>query len=482
MDLKSLSISKIHSLFEKKELSVTELVTEFTTNLKKTQTNAVITDLTEQALEVAKNLDKQGFDKNKKLFGIPMGVKDVFCTKGIKTTCASKMLEHFIPDYESTTTQRFLDEGAINIAKLNQDEFCMGSGAMNSYFEPVINPLSKDTPLVAGGSSGGSAAAMADDLCQFSIGTDTGGSVRLPAAFCDLFGMRPSYGRCSRYGIIAFASSLDTPGFLTKSTEDMEIVLNIASGSDVKDQTTYTKNEEIKIDKNYNFKGKKIAILKESFSDEVDPCIRLKIQEMIDFAKSCGSTIEIIEMPISVSHGINVYYAIASAEMSSNLARFDGLRFGGITKDCNDIQNLYRNSRTECLGEEVQNRIILGNMSLSEEYIDEIYFKGTKVRRLIYHEFNDIFKKFDFVVTPTTSSLPFEVKNNLTDRQMWFNDIFTIPSALAGVPAISIPAGYDITTGLPIGIQLISNIFTESLLLSASYFIEKNLKNETKTR
>lgn len=474
MNLFNSTISAIQDLFKTKKISVQEYIEESINNIKKDKTNSVITICEDFAIAKAKELDNMGYNDNMPLFGMSMGVKDVFCTKGIRTTCASKMLENFIPDYDSTVTKRLEQAGAINVAKLNQDEFCMGSGSTNSYFKPVVNPYSKNIPLVAGGSSGGSAAAVANNLCQFSLGTDTGGSVRLPASFCNLLGIRTTYGRLSRYGIISFASSLDQAGFLTKHAEDMATLMSVSSGPDVNDNTTYAQKETDFIDKSFSFKGKKVGVLKESFADEVNSEIKIQFEKAVDFCKEHGAQIEVIEMPNSVKYSVDVYYAVASAEMATNLARFDGLKYGGARGDFNTYSEIFKKSRTECFGQEVKKRILIGNTSLSSEGMLEVFEKGAKIRRLVFNEFKETLKEFDFICTPTSSSFPFEIENNLTDRQMWFNDIFTIPNSLSGMPSISIPLGLNNSEKLPLGFQLISDMFTEKSLISAAYFFEKN--------
>ncbi len=474
MKVLNLTISALQNLFATKQISVQEYILESIKNIKSDKTNSVITACEDSALKKAKELDKIGYNKNMPLFGVAMGVKDVFCTKGIRTTCGSRMLENFIPDYDSTVTKKLEEAGAINVAKLNQDEFCMGSSCTNSHFKAVTNPYSKDTPLVAGGSSGGSAAGLANNLCHFSLGTDTGGSVRLPASFCNLIGIRPTYGRVSRYGIISFSSSLDQAGFLTKHAEDMATIMAIASGPDVHDNTTYSKKETNFIDKNFSFKGKKIGILKESFADEVEEEVKNQFEKAIEFCKKHGAVIDIIEMPHSIKYSVDVYYAIASAEMCTNLARFDGLKYGGIDGKFESYTDLYKNSRTSGFGKEVKKRILIGNTSLSSEGMSEIFDKAAKIRRLIFDEFKNKLDQFDFICTPTSSGFPFPVNNNFSDRQMWFNDIFTIPNSLAGLPSISIPLGLNNKKELPLGFQLISNMFTEKDLISAAYFFENN--------
>ena len=406
------------------------------------------------------------------LEGVPIAVKDMFCTKDIKTTASSKILENFYPTYESTVTQNLWDDGAVMLGKLSCDEFAMGSSNETAAKGNVINPWSKTNPISPGGSSGGSAAAVAARSALAATGTDTGGSIRQPAAFCGITGLKPTYGRCSRWGIVAFSSSLDQAGPLTRTVSDAAIMLNSMAGYDNKDSTSA--NIEMPdltsfLDK--SIKGKKIGIPKEYTQDGISEDIVKFYDTSIQFLKDSGAEI----IPVSLPHtkyALPVYYIIAPAEASSNLARYDGVRYG-IRNEAENLDEMYELTRGNGFGEEVQRRIMIGTYVLSSGYYDAYYLKAQKVRRLIKEDFEKAFENVDFLLTPSTPSTAFELGQKQDPIKMYLNDIFTVPASLAGLPGISIPVGLD-KTGLPVGIQLIANSFDEPNLISVAHTLEKS--------
>ena len=406
------------------------------------------------------------------LEGVPIAVKDMFCTKDIKTTASSKILENFYPTYESTVTQNLWDDGAVMLGKLSCDEFAMGSSNETAAKGNVINPWSKTNPISPGGSSGGSAAAVAARSALAATGTDTGGSIRQPAAFCGITGLKPTYGRCSRWGIVAFSSSLDQAGPLTRTVSDAAIMLNSMAGYDNKDSTSA--NIEMPdltsfLDK--SIKGKKIGIPKEYTQDGISEDIVKFYDKSIQFLKDSGAEI----IPVSLPHtkyALPVYYIIAPAEASSNLARYDGVRYG-IRNEAENLDEMYELTRGNGFGEEVQRRIMIGTYVLSSGYYDAYYLKAQKVRRLIKEDFEKAFENVDFLLTPSTPSTAFELGQKQDPIKMYLNDIFTVPASLAGLPGISIPVGLD-KAGLPVGIQLIANSFDEPNLISVAHTLEKS--------
>ena len=407
------------------------------------------------------------------LEGIPIAVKDMFCTKDIKTTASSKILENFYPTYESTVTQNLWDDGAVMLGKLSCDEFAMGSSNETAAKGNVINPWSKTNPISPGGSSGGSAAAVAARSALAATGTDTGGSIRQPAAFCGITGLKPTYGRCSRWGIVAFSSSLDQAGPLTRTVSDAAIMLNSMAGYDNKDSTSA--NIEMPdltsfLDK--SIKGKKIGIPKEYTQDGISEDIVKFYDTSIQFLKDNGAEI----IPVSLPHtkyALPVYYIIAPAEASSNLARYDGVRYG-IRNEAENLDEMYELTRGNSFGEEVQRRIMIGTYVLSSGYYDAYYLKAQKVRRLIKEDFYKTFENVDFLLTPSTPSTAFELGQKQDPIKMYLNDIFTVPASLAGLPGVSIPVGLD-QAGFPVGIQLIANSFDEPNLISVAHALEKSV-------
>lgn len=435
--------------------------------------NSFITVTKEQAREAAMRADmRRAKGEQAPLLGLPFAHKDIFCTDGVLTTCASKMLYNFIAPYDATVVSRFNEAGTVLLGKTNMDEFAMGSSNESSYYGPVKNPW--DITRVSGGSSGGSSAAVAARLCPAATGTDTGGSVRQPAALCGITGIKPTYGRVSRYGIIAFASSLDQAGLMTFTAEDAAILLNVMAGYDDKDSTCidqptpdYTASLQDKIE------GLRIGLPKEYFSEGLDPQIAKKIDEVISVYKKLGATFKEISLPNS-KLSVPAYYVIAPAECSSNLARYDGVRFGYRCENPKDLSDLYQRSRSEGFGEEVKRRIMVGTYVLSAGYFDAYYKQAQKIRRLIRDDFAKAFKEVDVILSPTTPSPAFKLGEKMSDPvSMYLSDIYTIAVNLAGLPGMSIPMGF--VNNLPVGVQLIGNYFEEARLLNTAHRYQQEI-------
>ena len=473
-NLLDFDLSSAIKALKNKEISSFELTNAYLDAIENTSNLGAYLDIQKDyALQMAKKSDEkisQGMAGP--LEGVPIAVKDMFCTKDIKTTASSKILENFYPTYESTVTQNLWDDGAVMLGKLSCDEFAMGSSNETAAKGNVINPWSKTNPISPGGSSGGSAAAVAARSALAATGTDTGGSIRQPAAFCGITGLKPTYGRCSRWGIVAFSSSLDQAGPLTRTVSDAAIMLNSMAGYDNKDSTSA--NIEMPdltsfLDK--SIKGKKIGIPKEYTQDGISEDIVKFYDTSIQFLKDSGAEI----IPVSLPHtkyALPVYYIIAPAEASSNLARYDGVRYG-IRNEAENLDEMYELTRGNGFGEEVQRRIMIGTYVLSSGYYDAYYLKAQKVRRLIKEDFEKAFENVDFLLTPSTPSTAFELGQKQDPIKMYLNDIFTVPASLAGLPGISIPVGLD-KAGLPVGIQLIANSFDEPNLISVAHTLEKS--------
>ena len=472
-DLNKNSLSEIINLIKSKKISSLEVTNHFINNIKKSKKlNSFITTCFDQSIKNAKEFDtRKNF--NGLLSGIPLGIKDLFCTKNIKTTAGSKILENFIPTYESTVTQNLWSEGAILLGKLNCDEFAMGSSNETSYFGNTINPIGKD--LVPGGSSGGSASALAANLTPATIGTDTGGSIRQPASFTGTVGLKPTYGLCSRWGIVAFASSLDQAGPMTKNVEDCALLLEAMSGYDEKDSTSINKKKEsYSKNLNENIKGLKIGIPKEYRIENMPKEIDDLWKKGVDILKKSGVKIVDVSLP-HTKYALPTYYIVAPAEASSNLARYDGVKYGYRSKNGKNLIEMYENTRGEGFGDEVKRRVLIGTYVLSSGYYDAYYLKAQKVRKLIKNDFDQCFKNVDAILTPSTPSSAFKIAEKTNDPiSMYLNDIFTVPVNLAGIPAISIPAGHD-KKGYPLGLQLISNTLDEQKILNIALAMEKNI-------
>ena len=468
------SIAEASKLIKNKEISSVELVKSYLEI--DDPYNAFIIRTPELALEQAKKCDERVKNNTAGIIeGVPIAVKDLFCTKGVQTTSGSKMLEGFVPQYESTVTSLLYINGGVSIGKTNMDEFAMGSSNMTSYYGNVINPWkgSNGEDLVPGGSSGGSAAAVAGGLCLGSLGSDTGGSIRQPAAFCGIVGIKPTYGRCSRYGMIAFSSSLDQAGVFTNSVEDGALLLQAISGYDPKDSTS----ENISVPDwssiiHNGVKGMKVGIPKEYAVEGISPEVMKSWEDGKNWLRDAGAEIVEISLP-HTSYALPVYYTIAPAEASANLARFDGVRYGlRHTRPGQSMHEMIAESRGEGLGKEVKRRMLIGKFVLSSFSYDEYYLQAQKIRRLIYNDFLDAFKEVDVILAPTTPTPAFSIANPpINPVDMYLNDIFTIPASLAGLPTLSVPT--HLVNGLPMGLQLIGKHFDETSIMKSGVEIEK---------
>jgi aspartyl-tRNA(Asn)/glutamyl-tRNA(Gln) amidotransferase subunit A len=430
----------------------------------------------EEALAAADKADKNIKKGDiKALTGIPVALKDIVCTKGITTTCGSHILDNFVPPYNATVVERLRDAGAVFVGKANMDEFAMGSSTETSFFGPTRNPW--DLERIPGGSSGGSAAAVAADECIVSIGSDTGGSIRQPAALCGIVGMKPTYGRVSRFGLIAFASSLDQIGPFTKDVEDCAIMMNVLAGYDPKESTSVAVGvPDYRQFVGCDIKGWKVGIPKEYFVEGIDPEVDSAVKKAIAVIEKCGAKCMEISLP-HTQYCLAVYYIIAPAEASSNLARYDGVKYG-FRASGSELLDMYKKTRMQGFGAEVKRRIMIGTYALSAGYYDAYYKKASQVRTLIKRDFEEAFKKCDVILTPTTPTPAFKIGEK-TDNplQMYLSDIFTISTNLAGIPGISVPCGFT-AGGLPIGVQFLAGHFEEGKLIQIASAYEKNAKSE----
>ena len=480
--MKKYSIKELVKKIQDKEISCVEVVDYYIKEIEKKEDkiDAFLLLQTEDALKKAKELDEKiaKGEKVGRLAGIPIAIKDNMCTRGVKTTCASKMLEDFVPPYDATVIKKLEEEDAILIGKTNLDEFAMGSSTENSAFKITKNPI--DTTRVPGGSSGGSAAAVGAEMVPLALGSDTGGSIRQPASFCGIVGMKPTYGLVSRYGLIAFGSSLDQIGPFSMTVEDNAYLLNILAGEDELDGTTakglskkdYTKDIDSGIE------GMKIGIPKEFIEEEgLDSEIKDVILKDIEALRQLGAEVEEFSLP-TTKDGLAPYYIISSAEASSNLARFDSIRYGYRTKEFTSVEELVEKSRSEGFGREVKRRIMLGTYALSSGYYDAYYNKAQKFRAKLKQDFKEAFKKYDIIIGPVSPILPFKIGERCEDpTAMYLADIYTININLATVPALSMPGGKS-SDGLPIGLQLIGDVFTEEKIYKVAYALEKKLNLE----
>ena len=478
MDITSLTVHELQEKLEKNEITSEEIVKAYVDGIndKEKDVKAFVTTLCDEALEEAKKVDneRKAGKELSSLAGIPIGIKDNMCTKGVKTTCSSRMLEDFIAPYNATVVEKLNNENLINLGKLNMDEFAMGASTEYSYFKKTSNPWKLNT--VPGGSSGGSAAAVAAELVPWALGSDTGGSIRQPSSFCGVVGLKPTYGLVSRYGLVAFASSLDQIGPITKDVRDSAILLNIIAGHDEKDSTSYDipKKDYTKALKN-DVKGLKIGIPKEYFGEGINEEVKKKLEEAIETYKKLGAEVEEFSLNIA-EYALATYYIIACAEASSNLGRFDGIRYGYRTENYTNLRELFRNSRSEGFGPEVKRRIILGTYVLSSGYYDAYYKKAQQVRTLVKKEFDKAFEKYDVLLTPTSPTVAFEMGTRSENPlEMYLADICTVSLNIAGLPGISIPCGVN-SDGMPIGMQLIGNKFEEEKILNAAYTFEQEYK------
>ena len=475
-DITSLSLFELIKNIKEKKISSNEATKSFVDRSEKSKKlNAYVTENFENCLKLSKEFDdKPNFDL--KLPGIPIAVKDLFCTNEVRTTAGSNILNNFVPTYESTVTQNIWNEGGILLGKLNCDEFAMGSSNETSFFGNVQNPIAED--LVPGGSSGGSSAALAANLTPVTIGTDTGGSISQPASFTGTVGLKPTYGSCSRYGIVAFASSLDQAGPMSKDVKDSSILLEVISSFDKKDSTSIDfKRNNYSSELTRNIKGLKIGIPKEYRVDGMPDEIEKLWKKGIEYAKDCGAEIIDISLP-HTSYALPTYYIVAPAEASSNLARYDGVKYG-LRSSGKNLIDMYEKTRSEGFGEEVKRRVMIGTYVLSSGYYDAYYLKAQKVRQLIKQDFDQAYNKVDAILTPSTPSSAFKIGEKSNDPvSMYLNDIFTVPVNLAGLPGISIPAGVD-KNNYPLGLQIIGKPFDEQTVLNIAYSMEEkiNYKN-----
>ncbi len=477
-DIVEKSLLQVRALLQGRRVSVREVVEACFDRIDQTEPkiNALLCMDRESCLSRALEMDKVGPDPDKPLWGVPITIKDVICTKDFPTTCGSKMLENFRPSYEATLVKKLKNAGALILGKNNMDEFAMGSSTENSAYKITRNPWNLEH--VPGGSSGGSASGVAAGQCFASIGTDTGGSIRQPASFCGITGIKPTYGRVSRFGLVAFGSSLDQAGPMTRTVADSALIMNIISGRDPGDSTSSSNPvpDFLEATQSCNdLKGMRMGLPRQYWEEGVSPETLECCRNAVEKARDAGAVIVDVEMP-HAQFGIAAYYIIAMAEASSNLARYDGVKYGYRDKSCADLLEMYCRSRSLALGEEVQRRIMIGTYVLSAGYYDAYYKKAAQIRRLIQQDYLRAFDSCDLILAPVTPSPAFKIGENIDDPlQMYLTDIFTTSLNLAGMPGMSIPAGLGRNSGLPVGIQLIGPAFEESLILQAGQVLESAL-------
>jgi len=474
MELYRLTIGRLHSMLKKGEVSSRELTESVLARAGEVEpkVKAFITEMPEIALRMADEADRKiktgDFGP---LCGIPLAIKDVLCMEGVRTTCASKILENFIPPYDATVVSKLKQANAVFVGKANMDEFAMGSSTENSAFGATHNPW--DLDRVAGGSSGGSAAAVAADECIGALGTDTGGSIRLPASYCGVVGMKPTYGRVSRYGLVAYGSSLDQIGPIAKCVEDVALLLNVICGYDPLDSTSIDTPvpdylESLKQD----IKGLKVGLPKEYFIEGMDTEVESAIRNAIETLRSLGAEIREVSLP-ATKYAVAAYYIVAPAEASSNLARYDGVKYGYRNRDGKTLMDMYKQTRTEGFGPEVLRRIMLGTYALSAGYYDAYYKKASQIRTLMKNEFQEAFEKVDVLATPVCPTPAFKIGERMDDPlQMYLTDVFTISTNMAGIPGLSVPCGFN-GAGLPIGLQVLGGHFQEEKMLRVAYQFEQ---------
>lgn len=482
MQFDKLTVSNAKKLLCSRQISSFELTEALLDRIGKYDDTigAFITIDQDQAREQAKKADKDIADNRiSALTGIPIALKDVLCTKAVKTTCGSKILDNFIPQYDATVVSKLKENGAVIIGKTNMDEFAMGSSTENSACKITANPWNREH--IPGGSSGGSAAAVASRFCCAALGTDTGGSIRQPASHCSVVGLKPTYGRVSRFGLVSYGSSLDQIGPITRDVRDAALLMNVISGNDKMDSTSadidvpdFTKAFDL-FEKE-SLKGMTAGIPKEYLSvDGIDPEVKKVFEQAKKVLKELGVKIKEISLP-HTDYVVAAYYIIAPCEASSNLARFDGVKYGFREKSCDDLIDMYKKTKSKGFGQEVQRRIIIGTYALSAGYYDAYYTRASQVRTLIMEDFSKAFKACDFILSPVTPAPPFKIGENIDDPlTMYLTDIFTLSANMAGIPGISVPAGYS-SKGLPIGIQMMADRFDEMALLRAGYGFEQTIK------
>ena len=473
MDFLDYTLEELHNMLVNKKTTAVELMEAVYENIEKTdgQIGAFLELSKDEALRAAKEADEKGIDPNNVLSGLPIGIKDNIVTKGVKTTAASKMLEDFIPTYDATVVEKLREAGMISVGKLNMDEFAMGGSTENSAFKLTRNPWHLNK--VPGGSSGGSAAAVAAGQVPVSLGSDTGGSIRQPAAFTGTVGLKPTYGRVSRYGLIAFGSSLDTIGPFTRTVKDNALVMNAISGPDKRDSTTY-KGEVPDFTEGIEegVKGLRIGVPEEYFQEHgKEQGVADAVKEALELYKELGAEVVPVHLP-HTDYGIPAYYIIASSEAASNLQRFDGIHYGYRSEDVHSLEDIYVKSRSEGFGREVKRRIMLGTFSLSSGYYNAHFKKAAEARTLIRKDFDGVFEDVDILISPTTTTTAYDIGGKIEDPlAMYLSDVLTVPINLAGIPALSIPCGFS--NGLPVGMQLIGKAFDEKTLYRAAYAYEQ---------
>lgn len=477
-DILKLSVTELSEKLTSGEISSVEATESYLKSIEEKDgtIGAYITVTAEEALKKAGEVDRRraSGEKMSPLAGVPGGIKDNMCTRNVKTTCASKMLENFVPCYTATAVEKLEQADYVMLGKLNMDEFAMGSTTENSHFKITRNPCNTD--CVPGGSSGGSAAAVAADEAAFTLGSDTGGSIRQPAAFCGVVGMKPTYGAVSRYGLVAFASSLDQIGPVTKNVKDNALVLNAIAGHDGKDATSISgERPDYTARVGMDVKGMHVGLPVKFFGDGVSTDVKNAVIAAAKQYDKLGCIIEEIDLP-SMDYALSAYYVISSAEASSNLARFDGIRYGYRSKNGDTLDELYKNSRTEGFGPEVQRRIMLGTFALSSGYYDAYYKKALQVRTLVMRDYERVFKTCDFILSPVAPTTAYKIgEKTASPIEMYMGDVFSVPVNIAGVPSLSIPCGVG-EGGLPVGMQLIGKPLSEDVLYQAGYAFETEWK------
>jgi len=476
-ELYTKTLTEMAGLLQSKEVTVSEAVRDCLDRIEATEpaVKALITVMGDEAMKQAEVMDREGPDAGKSLWGVPIVLKDLLVTKGTRTTCASKILENFVPFYDGTAVVKLREAGAVIIGKANMDEFAMGSSTENSAFFQTNNPW--DTDRVPGGSSGGSGATVAAGQCFAALGTDTGGSIRLPASFCGIVGLKPTYGRVSRFGLIAYGSSLDQIGPMTRSVEDAARLLQVLAGHDPRDSTSVDREVPdylAGLGKD-SLEGTTIGLPEEYWGEGLDAEVEAACQEAIAKAEALGAKTVPVKLGLT-DYAIATYYIIAMAEASSNLSRFDGVRFGYRNKDAEELIDMYTASRTEGFGDEVQRRIIMGTYVLSSGYYDAYYNKAAKVRRLLREDFEKAFEQCDLIAGPVCPTTAFKSGDKADPLQMYLMDIFTISANLAGLPGMSLPVGLGKDSGMPVGLQLMGPAFGEAEMLSVADCLERNLE------
>lgn len=474
------TIHQINTRIENGESTYEEVIQAYLDRIDQVepQVDALLQVYKEEALTLARSADEQEGKPHSPLFGIPFALKDNICMEGMETTCASKILRGFIPPYSATVSEKLRKAGALVLGRANMDEFAMGSSNENSSIKPTHNPW--DIARVPGGSSGGSAASVAADEVVFALGTDTGGSIRQPASFCGVVGMKPTYGLVSRYGLIAFASSLDQIGPITKDVTDCALVLNQIAGHDERDSTSVKREtEDYTTYLERNIRGMKIGIVSEHYGDGLQSEVRDSLLAAVEVYKALGAEVVDVALP-NANYALSAYYIISSAEASSNLARYDGIRYGFRAEEYDDLLDLYKKTRSQGFGAEVKRRIMLGTYALSSGYYDAYYKKALQVRTLIKEDFDRAFGECDVILTPTCPTTAFKIGEKSADPlEMYLTDIYTVPVNIAGIPAISIPCGFD-HQGLPIGLQLMGPAFGERDILKVAYAFEQATEHHHK--